>query len=57
MAVYYLMFRALPAALAGVCSYFYVRRLLAFWKPEMEKRRARLLNVVFALVFAAPGPW
>lgn len=53
MAVYYLMFRALPAALAGVCSYFYVRRLLAFWKPEMEKRRARLLNVVFALVFAA----
>ncbi len=53
MAVYYLMFRALPAVIAGVCSYFYVKRVLAFWKPEMKKRRARLLNAVLALAFAA----
>ena len=53
MTFYYLMFRALPAALAGVCSYFYVRRVLAFWKPYMEKTRARLWNAALALVFAA----
>ena len=53
MTVYYLMFRALPAVIAGICSYFYGRRILTFWKPDMKKQRARLLNVALALVFAA----
>lgn len=52
MAVYYLMFRVLPAVIAGICSYFYVRRVLVFWRPDVERRRARLLSGALALVFA-----
>ena len=52
MAVYYLMFRALPAVIAGICSYFYVRRVLVFWRPDVERGRARLLSGALALVFA-----
>ncbi|MCI8505503.1 MAG: metallophosphoesterase [Lachnospiraceae bacterium] len=53
MTFYYLIFRALPAVLAGVCSYFYVRRMLAFWKLDGKRFGTKLLNVVLALVFAA----
>ena len=53
MAVYYLIFRALPAAFAGVCSYFYVRRVLAFWKPDLKKSGAGLLTGAAVLASAA----
>lgn len=51
MAVYYLVFRALPAALAGIYAYFYIRRVLAFCGLDMKKPGSRLLNVTFALAF------
>ncbi|MCI8464773.1 MAG: hypothetical protein HFI63_02770 [Lachnospiraceae bacterium] len=51
--VYYLMFRMLPAAFVGIYSYFYIRRILGFYRPGMKKTNAKVLSVITALGLAA----